>query len=373
MTFYQVITFTAKNYFEEEANSVQKIAYYKTYEEAERFAIEQFYKDWQETLDGYMESKMWDYYLIGDLARQLNEWETVNSDDEPFKPVFIKYEPSSESEFPVITTCAFDEFDFVYKLYDYLWYRTYGLPNLLQDLKKLQTDESSMDCTLLGVKCHSALVKTRTKQSTIEELEKKLEEFKEKKEIVKHFFDWVYQDTDPLKAVREEEKKESLKSLFGKLEIDLGKNMENHGSFIQDLSLLSQNEESKDFQVELKEHENKNVFFHRFLLQARSKTYFSMFNTVETIPEKATDFSKRSPEFWKLFENYLYTGKIYWSKIYNQEQVIKELKDCNSFFQLNDNNGFSAYFKTMDSQIPIKRSKELNTDGYQPPKSQFFF
>ncbi|KAJ3433559.1 pep-cterm sorting domain-containing protein [Anaeramoeba flamelloides] len=364
MTFYQVTTFSIFCPWEgDEGHSTQNLSYHRTFESAEFFAVKKFYEDWKETLDQYMEAKMWDYFLVGDLARQLNEWETNNIEDYAFKPIIIKYEPNSESEFPVITTCAFDEFAFVYKLYDYIWYKTYGLPNLVEDLKKLQTDESSTDCTICGVKCHSALVKARTEQPTVEELEKKLEEFKEQTDLLKIFFNWVYQNSDPIASCSKEEDKNTMKQLLTKLGLDLTKNK----CFVKDLQTMSLDKDTQDFDILCSDDES--VKFHHYFLKTRLKSFASVFQNVETIPENLKD--KHNSIFWNQFKDYLYTGNMQWSKIYMKEDLLKDFSTLEKDFEIS-NIGFKNYFAVFGEKYmkdyESHKSRNLN-NSYDPKKA----
>ncbi|KAJ5077379.1 ras family-domain-containing protein [Anaeramoeba ignava] len=100
-------------------------------------------------------------------------------------------------------------------------------------------------------------------------------------------------------------------------------------SFLKDLEILMNSEETKDFQII---SNNQIIKVHKLILLARSELFRGMFNVSQDTSNSVHEYSNKQTETIESLIHFFYTDNI--PKIEN-ETIYEELKECVDYFQLN--------------------------------------
>ncbi|KAJ5077380.1 ras family-domain-containing protein [Anaeramoeba ignava] len=120
--------------------------------------------------------------------------------------------------------------------------------------------------------------------------------------------------------------KEWKNKLSNICKIEFGTQIE---SFLKDLEILMNSEETKDFQII---SNNQEIKVHKIILITRSELYRGMFNISEDKSNSVHEYSNKQTETIQSLIHFFYTDNI--PKIEN-ETIYEELKECVDYFQLN--------------------------------------
>ncbi|KAJ5077381.1 ras family-domain-containing protein [Anaeramoeba ignava] len=100
-------------------------------------------------------------------------------------------------------------------------------------------------------------------------------------------------------------------------------------SFLKDLEILMNSEETKDFQII---SNNQEIKVHKIILITRSELYRGVFIISENKSNSVHEYSNKQTETIQSLIHFFYTDNI--PKIEN-ETIYEELKECVDYFQLN--------------------------------------
>ncbi|KAJ3442296.1 sel1-repeat-containing protein ybeq [Anaeramoeba flamelloides] len=112
---------------------------------------------------------------------------------------------------------------------------------------------------------------------------------------------------------------------------------------IKDLKSLMDNNTSYDFFYIVNKKEIKS---HKFLLQARSDLFRSMFLIMKNFSNRVKDYSKKNYHTLSLLFNFLYTDQLdleFIKKTNINKKIINELEDVTEYYQLNRNSNLIFY------------------------------
>ncbi|KAJ5071930.1 speckle-type poz protein [Anaeramoeba ignava] len=102
-----------------------------------------------------------------------------------------------------------------------------------------------------------------------------------------------------------------------------------HG-IVADMKKLYQTESTKDFKIIVEE---KEIKIHKFILQARSQLFYSMFENVDDPSNSVHDYSAKSLEAIEVLFEYFYTNEIPDNL---PEKIKNELEDAFEFYQISE-------------------------------------
>ncbi|KAJ6235547.1 speckle-type poz protein [Anaeramoeba flamelloides] len=119
--------------------------------------------------------------------------------------------------------------------------------------------------------------------------------------------------------------------------------------FLNDLSNLYKDNNSKDFTIKIKEELsdessdessnesfNESIKVHKIILLIRSELFRNMFNSIEDKNITSIfDYSGKSYETLKCLINYFYTDKLVIKDGDDPDLICEELEDAIEYFQLN--------------------------------------
>ncbi|KAJ5077383.1 ras family-domain-containing protein [Anaeramoeba ignava] len=100
-------------------------------------------------------------------------------------------------------------------------------------------------------------------------------------------------------------------------------------SFLKDLEILMNSEETKDFQII---SNNQEIKVHKLILITRSELFRGMFNISEDKSNSVHEYSNKQTETIQSLIHFFYTDNI--PKI-KKKIIYEELKECVDYFQLN--------------------------------------
>ncbi|KAJ3448190.1 pep-cterm sorting domain-containing protein [Anaeramoeba flamelloides] len=184
------------------------------------------------------------------------------------------------------------------------------------------------------LKVHKRFVELRT-NSSVKQIEDILVNYKENEIMI--FLKWVYSgNIINYMIVNEICKQLGIENLYSK-------------SFYDDLFKLYKDEESKNFNLLVKQEDfsddndddddddNENfeeIPVHKYILYTRSGLFREMFDQIDENSDSITDYSKKSIESLEIFVKYLYTNKIELTADDDPQLVVEELQDAVDYYQL---------------------------------------
>ncbi|KAJ3442524.1 hypothetical protein M0812_12261 [Anaeramoeba flamelloides] len=190
-----------------------------------------------------------------------------------------------------------------------------------------------------NIKIHKSFVECRLNKMPIEEIEQVLNLFNDKKKI-NTFLEWVYSGIIGSYVV--------VKEVCEKLGIT---NFANK-SFSDDLLLLYNDEDSKNFNLLVKMDEDEidsddldeeniedsflEIPVHKYILYARSGLFREMFDQIQEKANSVTDYSGKTIESLELLVKYFYTSNIEMTADYDPVLIADELSDAVDYYQLNE-------------------------------------
>ncbi|KAJ6233577.1 hypothetical protein M0813_29885 [Anaeramoeba flamelloides] len=207
-----------------------------------------------------------------------------------------------------------------------------NLFGFVQDFNLLFKREERTDFEIGGKKVHSFLLEYRTGIEP-KDLKNTLEDNFQPEDI--HLFlKWVY--TGLGISI------EKVNTIVEHLQII---EKASSRSLTDDISLLLDDDKSKDFKIVFKENYNdENPFIfpvHSLVLQARSGLYRGLFANVTELEDSVIDFSEKSFDAFEIFIRFVYTNKITLKNIKVTNELLDELRDIHDFYQLNENSSFN--------------------------------
>ncbi|KAJ3440463.1 hypothetical protein M0812_14131 [Anaeramoeba flamelloides] len=161
-------------------------------------------------------------------------------------------------------------------------------------------------------------------------------------ENIKLFFKWIYGNRPKQSEFL------SISHIFEKINIQFF-DLNFKKTFLNDLSNLYKDNNSKDFTIKIKEelsdessNESSNESFnesikvHKIILLIRSELFRNMFNSIEDKNITSIfDYSGKSYETLKCLINYFYTDKLVFKDGDDPDLICEELEDAIEYFQLN--------------------------------------
>ncbi|KAJ3424358.1 hypothetical protein M0812_29078 [Anaeramoeba flamelloides] len=157
-----------------------------------------------------------------------------------------------------------------------------------------------------------------------------------------HLILWVYTD-----LIRDWQIMEKLFKIF-KIKDPLKK------ALINDMKVLAITDSTKDFILIAK---NKKLKIHKFILQARSGLFFSMFDLINENEKCVHDYSDRSFRAVKIIVHFLYTNQFpveEFEKESDLANLFQELEDAPDYYQMNMNCGFEDQLEKLQSKFREK-------------------
>ncbi|KAJ6253573.1 hypothetical protein M0813_12986 [Anaeramoeba flamelloides] len=206
----------------------------------------------------------------------------------------------------------------------------------------------------INIKIHKPLVECRTKK-TVEEIENILKNKNYEKEQIKSFLKWVYsgviEDSTIVKEICEK--------------IDLHDFSQT--AFYKDLHLLFLDEDSKNFNLIIKENDDDEeedddddeeeeddydvIPVHKFILYARSGLFREMFDKIEENSNSVTDYSGKTLESLEILIKFFYTNKIELTADDDPILIFDELKDSVEYYQLKKYSSLNAELNKIKNQL----------------------
>ncbi|KAJ3440465.1 rab2a member ras oncogene family [Anaeramoeba flamelloides] len=243
--------------------------------------------------------------------------------------LILHYDQFIEQNFPKYS--FFKQSEKYFKDYQYL--------TIQQDFINFYNKQEFCDFEIKKIKCHKLIVELRTKQTI-----KKIEEILTNEEIenIKLFFKWIYGNRPKQSEFL------SISHIFEKINIQFF-DLNFKKTFLNDLSNLYKDNNSKDFTIKIKEelsdessNESSNESFnesikvHKIILLIRSELFRNMFNSIEDKNITSIfDYSGKSYETLKCLINYFYTDKLVFKDGDDPDLICEELEDAIEYFQLN--------------------------------------
>ncbi|KAJ6243685.1 hypothetical protein M0813_22124 [Anaeramoeba flamelloides] len=201
------------------------------------------------------------------------------------------------------------------------------------------------------LKVHKRFVELRT-NSSVKQIEDILVNYKENEIMI--FLKWVYSgNIINYMIVNEICKQLGIENLYSK-------------SFYDDLFKLYKDEESKNFNLLVKQEDfsddndddddddNENfeeIPVHKYILYARSGLFREMFDQIDENSDSITDYSKKSIESLEIFVKYLYTNKIELTADDDPQLVVEELQDAVDYYQLSKYSNLPTIFKHLKNNF----------------------
>eukprot|EP01156_Anaeramoeba_ignava_P002304 Anaeramoba_ignava/a218042_19.p1 GENE.a218042_19~~a218042_19.p1 ORF type:complete len:687 (-),score=207.75 a218042_19:59-2119(-) len=132
-----------------------------------------------------------------------------------------------------------------------------------------------------------------------------------------------------------------------------------HG-ILADMKKLYQTESTKDFKIIVEERE---IRIHKFILQARSQLYYSMFENVDDPSNSVHDYSTKSFETIRVLFEYFYTNEIPENL---SQKMQNELEDVLEYYQLSEDplqinsSLVTSFFSKLNSSSNPNSNENLN-------------
>ncbi|KAJ6250034.1 hypothetical protein M0813_16720 [Anaeramoeba flamelloides] len=235
---------------------------------------------------------------------------------------------------------------------------------LIQDFKKLFESKEFCDHNLnlnqsFEIPIHKIIIESRI-HLKIKEIENLLKKESFSKEEILLFLRWVY--------LGEIEDVNLVKRFFDSLNLTYPPK----NTFLEDLCILYNDEDSKDFSLLIKnddededededddddeeeEDEFEELPVHKIILLARSGLFREMFNNLnekEKNINQIKDYSRKSIDSIEILMKYLYTGKIELTADHDPELTIEELQDAAEYYQLNQNSDIIGQLNQIKSNL----------------------
>ncbi|KAJ3448464.1 rcc1 and btb domain-containing protein [Anaeramoeba flamelloides] len=230
--------------------------------------------------------------------------------------------------------------------------------SILEDFKDILKSENSklfFDSQINEFNVHKALMECRLNKN-FNEIKLKLKKLK--KGQTKALINWIYTDCIDDKSI--------LKEIFKLLEIPYPPKF----TLQQDLLKLYQKEESKDFNLLVKDvdedvenDENEQDSFekisvHKFILLIRSGLFREMFSNISNNENNLTeikDYSNKTVDSLEILIKYFYTDEISLTADHDPILIYEELQNAQEYYQLNTNNNFLLELEKMKKKYNIKK------------------
>ncbi|KAJ3430059.1 hypothetical protein M0812_23059 [Anaeramoeba flamelloides] len=257
------------------------------------------------------------------------------------KPTEIKV-PELESNPNVIVHCG---------LYSSLIYTALRQSSLV-DFVELHKSGLFADSKINEKPCHKKLVEWRSGKP-IDEVKKHLEELYSKEQS-NLFLEWIYTN------------KYYTNPTVTKIANELGIQDIKKKKFMEDLTKLYFDEDSKDFNIlvsvydeeegqeeEENEEDQEEIPVHKLILIARSGLFREMFQNITEESNSVQDFSGKSIESIEIFIKYLYTDKIELTADDDPQMIVEELADAAEYYQLRKSSNLNNELKKISKQFKL--------------------
>ncbi|KAJ6250232.1 hypothetical protein M0813_16288 [Anaeramoeba flamelloides] len=235
------------------------------------------------------------------------------------------------------------------------YYFKIALRGIIVDLDKLLKSGYGFDLEICGEKLHKFWLSVRLNSEYNKEMNDFFSKFTNQE--FKTFLNWCYKGQGSKRT-------EELINVFEKYQIDpQTKTIEN------DLLKLYKDEESKDFNLLIKEDDNEEEYddeddndddddfeelpVHKFILIARCGLFRDFFSNIKNETNSIKDFSGKSIDSIEIFLKFLYTDKIELTADHDPELVVEELSDAIEYYQLNDHCIFNYELKKIKKQFNL--------------------
>ncbi|KAJ6239369.1 claret [Anaeramoeba flamelloides] len=123
--------------------------------------------------------------------------------------------------------------------------------------------------------------------------------------------------------------------------------------FEDDLIKMEKDEDSKDFtlivQDDEDDEEEEEISVHKFILQAKSGLFRTMFRDVKEETQSVKDYSGKTIESIELLIKFFYTNKIELTADDDPILIVEELEDSITYYQLNEYSNLSSELNKIKS------------------------
>ncbi|KAJ3434686.1 hypothetical protein M0812_01807 [Anaeramoeba flamelloides] len=239
--------------------------------------------------------------------------------------------------------------------YETYWIYTTTGNALLQDLLECYQKSIITDSKISKFSTHKIFLEIRL-QAPFEKVKQILETFDDEK--IDLVLQWCYSNQiNDIKLIN------LIGDKFG-IENIMEKSVQN------DLLLLSKDNDSKDFDIIVKDYIEENeeendqdnddedeegdfeqIPIHKFILAARSGLFREMFKSVKQKTNSVEDYSGKSIEAIEHFVNYLYTDDIQLTADDDPQLIVEELQDAVEYYQLNPQSNLPYTLKKIENQF----------------------
>ncbi|KAJ3430436.1 sel1-repeat-containing protein ybeq [Anaeramoeba flamelloides] len=196
------------------------------------------------------------------------------------------------------------------------------------------------DCQIKNIKVFKIFIEMRL-QCSVEQINEKLKTYST--DILNQFFKWLYCGIT------------NNAQLIKKICLQFNINFAQKGSktgLVSDLKKIFHLNKTKDFAIIVN---NSKLFVHKFILQARSQLFRSMFVVIGDNLNQVGDYSEKSLNSLNKIIQFLYTEELDLSEEENPQQLIKELHDAVEYYQLNKHSKLELCIKREYQKLKLEK------------------